>query len=364
MTELNGTERNIMTIEDPVEYVVPSINQIQINEHAGVTFAGGLRAILRQDPDIILVGEIRDGETARIAVQAALTGHFVLSSLHATDSTSALLRFLDMGIEPYIVASAVAGVLSQRLVRRICDQCRGRTCRPPTSWSSSSRPAAGLPEDGFWHGEGCTSAPRPGYQDRIGVYELLRMTPAMRALVATGRHTTSRPGPGARRGHPHPAPGGRPSRRGRRHHHRRGRPRHLRPLGMDRHDDSPSSAPTRSAPPREVMPARVKGKDLMHLSRQLAAFMRAGIPILDGLTLLGRGRVEPDPAPDPRDVAEGLRQGEPLAEAFDRHPEGLPAAYRSMIRSAELTGNLDAVLDRLTVYLEREVEARSKIRSR
>ena len=186
MSEVNGTERNIMTIEDPVEYVVPSINQIQINEQAGVTFASGLRSILRQDPDVILVGEIRDGETARIAVQAALTGHFVMTSLHATDTTSALLRFLDMDIEPYIVGSAVAGVVSQRLLRRTCDQCR-RSYAPKADELEFFLEAGGtVPDGGFWHGEGCTFCADTGYQDRIGVFELLRMTPAMRALVASG----------------------------------------------------------------------------------------------------------------------------------------------------------------------------------
>jgi type IV pilus assembly protein PilB len=185
MAELNGTERNIMTIEDPVEYVVPSINQIQINAQAGIDFAGGLRAILRQDPDIILVGEIRDGETARIAAQAALTGHFVLSSLHATDSTAALLRFLDLDIEPYVVASAVAGVLSQRLLRRTCDHCR-RTYEPTIDELEYFAQAGGHPPDGgFSHGEGCTFCSGSGYHDRVGVYELLRMTPAMRALIGT-----------------------------------------------------------------------------------------------------------------------------------------------------------------------------------
>jgi type IV pilus assembly protein PilB len=184
MGELNGVDRNIMTIEDPVEYVVPSINQIQINEQAGVTFAGGLRAILRQDPDVILVGEIRDGETARIAVQSALTGHFVMTSLHATDTTSALMRFLDMDIEPYIVASAVAGVLSQRLLRRSCDQCR-RAYDPTAEELDFFLEAGGnVPEQGFSYGEGCTFCSQTGYQDRIGVYELMRMTPAMRKLVA------------------------------------------------------------------------------------------------------------------------------------------------------------------------------------
>src|SRR5277367_3456554 len=121
--ELNSPERNIMTIEDPVEYTYASINQIQINEPAGITFANGLRSILRQDPDVILVGEVRDVDTARIAVQSALTGHFVLSSLHATDSIAALFRLLDMGIEAFLVASSVTAVVAQRLVRRVCAHC-------------------------------------------------------------------------------------------------------------------------------------------------------------------------------------------------------------------------------------------------
>jgi type IV pilus assembly protein PilB len=124
LSEINEPYRNIMTIEDPVEYVFPSINQIQTNEQAGITFADGLRSILRQDPDVILVGEVRDVETARIAVQSALTGHFVLSSLHATDSAAALHRFLDMGIESFLIASSVIAVVAQRLLRRICPECR------------------------------------------------------------------------------------------------------------------------------------------------------------------------------------------------------------------------------------------------
>ena len=124
LTEISDPSRNVMTIEDPVEYVFPTINQIQTNEQAGVTFATGLRSILRQDPDVILVGEIRDVETARIGVQSALTGHLVLSSVHATDAVSALHRFLDMGIESFLVASSIIGIVGQRLVRRICPSCK------------------------------------------------------------------------------------------------------------------------------------------------------------------------------------------------------------------------------------------------
>jgi type IV pilus assembly protein PilB len=181
--EINSPERNIMTIEDPVEYTFPSINQIQINEQAGVTFAGGLRSILRQDPDVILVGEVRDVETARIAVQSALTGHFVLSSLHATDAASALHRLLDMGIENFLVAASVTGVLSQRLVRRVCDYCR-EPYRPPAEELVFLRALDGQPPPGgFTRGAGCNFCAHTGYLDRIGVYEMMPVTDALRELV-------------------------------------------------------------------------------------------------------------------------------------------------------------------------------------
>jgi type IV pilus assembly protein PilB len=183
LSEINSSERNIMTIEDPVEYTFPSINQIQINETAGITFAGGLKSILRQDPDVILVGEIRDVETARIAVQSALTGHFVLSSLHATDAVSALHRLLDMGIEHFLVASSVTAVLAQRLVRRICRHCR-ETYQPPAPELALLAAIGGAtPQGGFVRGAGCNFCAQTGYLDRAGVYEMMPITEAVRALI-------------------------------------------------------------------------------------------------------------------------------------------------------------------------------------
>jgi type IV pilus assembly protein PilB len=181
--ELNNPERNIMTIEDPVEYTFPTINQIQINEAAGVTFANGLRSILRQDPDIILVGEVRDVDTARIAVQSALTGHFVLSSLHATDSIAALHRLLDMGIEAFLVASSVAAVVAQRLVRRTCTYCK-EPYVPTAEEMAFLKAFDGVaPESGFTHGAGCNFCAQTGYLERIGVYELLPITDEVRELI-------------------------------------------------------------------------------------------------------------------------------------------------------------------------------------
>jgi type IV pilus assembly protein PilB len=181
--ELNSPERNIMTIEDPVEYTFPTINQIQINEPAGVTFANGLRSILRQDPDIILVGEVRDVETARIAVQSALTGHFVLSSLHATDAISALHRLLDMGIEPFLVASSVTAVVSQRLVRRICEHCQDFYDPAPEELAFLNMFGGTAPASGFLRGTGCNFCAQTGFLDRIGVYELMPVSDEVRELI-------------------------------------------------------------------------------------------------------------------------------------------------------------------------------------
>jgi type IV pilus assembly protein PilB len=184
MAEINSAERNITTIEDPVEYVFPGINQIQINEQAGLTFADGLRSILRQDPDVILVGEIRDVETARIAVQSALTGHFVLSSIHATDSVLALHRFLDMGIESFLIASSVRAVVGQRLLRRVCTSCKEEYSPTDDERTFYEELTEGKGEKTHWfRGTGCNFCSNTGYRDRIGIYELLRITPELKRLV-------------------------------------------------------------------------------------------------------------------------------------------------------------------------------------
>lgn len=183
LSEIDSPERNIMTIEDPVEYSYASINQIQINEAAGITFATGLKSILRQDPDVILVGEMRDAETARIAVQSALTGHFVLSSVHATDTATALHRLLDMGIETFLVASSVSAVVSQRLIRRICLNCRQYYEPPAPEVAFLRSTGVAVPVGGLIRGAGCEQCAQSGYLERTGVYELMRVTDAIRELV-------------------------------------------------------------------------------------------------------------------------------------------------------------------------------------
>ncbi len=183
LLEINSTGKNVTTVEDPVEYVFPGINQVQTNTKAGLTFATGLKALLRQDPDTILVGEIRDADTARIAIQSALTGHFVLSSLHGTDAVAALHRLLDMGIEAFLVASAIVGVVSQRLLRKTCENCKEEYTPGAEELAVFRQHSGGSEKSVFYHGKGCSYCSGTGYRERIGVYELLRITPEVRRLI-------------------------------------------------------------------------------------------------------------------------------------------------------------------------------------
>lgn len=180
--ELCNEQTNIMTLEDPVEYNIPGTNQCQINEKTGMTFAAGLRSILRQDPDVISVGEIRDGETASIAVRAAITGHLVISTLHTNDAVSTISRLVDIGVEPYMISSALRGVVSQRLVRKICPHCR--KAYTPTEEEKRMVGIAENEDVTFYKGEGCQECGRTGYRGRRGVFEILTLDAPLRREVA------------------------------------------------------------------------------------------------------------------------------------------------------------------------------------
>ena len=176
LAELDAATRNIITLEDPVEYSLPGINQVAVNRRSGMTFAKGLRAIVRQDPDVIMLGEIRDEETAGIAVQAALTGHLVLSTLHTNSAAGAVYRLLDMGIAPYLLAAALRGVVAQRLVRRLCPACRRQ--RTATVAERSF-----LGADLIWEQQGCEQCQAAGYRGRVAVQEVLPLTTSLQQLV-------------------------------------------------------------------------------------------------------------------------------------------------------------------------------------
>ncbi|MFH1453802.1 MAG: type IV-A pilus assembly ATPase PilB [Armatimonadota bacterium] len=181
--KLNRGDNNIITIEDPVEYQLPGINQVQVNEKAGLTFANALRCFLRQDPDIIMVGEIRDSETAKIAIEAALTGHLVLSTLHTNDAAGAITRLIEMGVEPFLVASSVIGVLAQRLPRVICSNCKEAYNPPAESVRKFGFAAQSDSQVTFYKGVGCDNCKQTGYKGRTGVYELLPVSDRLKGLI-------------------------------------------------------------------------------------------------------------------------------------------------------------------------------------
>lgn len=191
LAELNQPEKNIITLEDPVEYRMEGISQVAVNRKAGLTFVTGLRSILRQDPDIVMLGEIRDRETASISIQAALTGHLVFSTLHTNTALGAVVRLIDMGVEPYLVIAALRGVAAQRLVRRLCPCCREPYSPPRDGWE---RRYLGLSAD--WQGtlyrkKGCAQCHGTGYRGRAAIQEAVELTPAMRRAILDGASETT-----------------------------------------------------------------------------------------------------------------------------------------------------------------------------
>lgn len=180
LARIDCVGRNVVTVEDPVEYQFPRVTQVQVHPKIGMTFAAGLRAILRQDPDIIMVGEVRDGETLQMAIQSALTGHLVLSTLHCNDAAAGAARMVDMGAEPYLVASSVSGIIAQRLIRRVCEKCK-----EPLTVTDAVRQKLDLKDDGtvYYHGKGCKSCRGTGYMGRISVYEVVPMIEPLQQAV-------------------------------------------------------------------------------------------------------------------------------------------------------------------------------------
>ena len=186
LSALNSPERNVLTVEDPIEYELEGIGQTQVNSRVDMSFSRGLRAILRQDPDVVMVGEIRDNETAQIAVQASLTGHLVLSTLHTNSACGAVTRLRDMGVEPFLLSSSLVGVIAQRLVRRLCPHCK--TAHAVRPQEQQLLQAHGINASHLWQAKGCTSCRQSGYQGRMAIHELLLATPELREAIHTERH--------------------------------------------------------------------------------------------------------------------------------------------------------------------------------
>jgi type IV pilus assembly protein PilB len=180
---VNSPETKLLTAEDPVEYEIEGITQVPVNPLVGLNFASALRSFLRQDPDVIMVGEIRDLETAQIAIQASLTGHLVLSTLHTNDASGAVTRLIDMGLEPFLIASTLEAILAQRLVRRICKQCRQPFAPSSQMIAQLGIGSAEAASKQFFYGKGCVACNQTGYKGRMGIYEFLQVTDAIRDLI-------------------------------------------------------------------------------------------------------------------------------------------------------------------------------------
>jgi len=189
LNELNRPDVKIITAEDPVEYYLPGVNQCEVKAKIGMTFARIIRAMLRQNPNILLVGEIRDQETAETAIQASLTGHLVFSTLHTNDAPSAVTRLVDIGIQPFLVASSVMGIMAQRLVRKICPKCRQRIEPPAAILKSLGLRPELAKKANFMKGKGCSNCNKSGYRGRMGIYELMTMTNQIRELTFKGEST-------------------------------------------------------------------------------------------------------------------------------------------------------------------------------
>jgi type IV pilus assembly protein PilB len=187
LNAISTPEINVVTVEDPVEYRLPGVNQVQINPRAGLSFATALRSIIRSDPDVIMVGEIRDGETARISIEAALTGHFVLSTLHTNDAPSAITRLTEMGVEPFLTGAAISAVLAQRLARRLCPHCAEQYLPSSDELRGlhlSEDMIAALDGVAFRRRRGCARCGQTGYRGRVGVFQLLAMSDRLEQLAA------------------------------------------------------------------------------------------------------------------------------------------------------------------------------------
>lgn len=186
LSMLHSPDKNIITLEDPVEYSIDGITQSQVHPEAGFTFEKGIRSLLRQDPDVVLIGEIRDRQTAQVAIEAALTGHIVLSTIHTNDASTVIMRLIDMGIEPFLVNAAISGVLAQRLARTICPKCRIKI--EPTDQDCALLERLGSQPCTLYKGAGCDACMNLGYKGRIGIFELLTMTPQLRSLIMVRPH--------------------------------------------------------------------------------------------------------------------------------------------------------------------------------
>ena len=411
---LNQPGVNIATVEDPAEINLPGINQVNVNDRAGLTFAAALKSFLRQDPDIIMVGEIRDLETADIAIKAAQTGHMVMSTLHTNDAPTTLTRLLNMGVAPFNIASSVLLITAQRLARKLCENCK-----KPADYPRESMLKAGFkPEDldGNWkpyRAVGC-SACNNGYKGRVGIYQVMPITEAIQRIIlsegtaldiakqaqaegvrdlrqsglikvrsrchdARGsdhRHQRvarrllpTQPAPPA---HPWPPQHSSKTRQG--NHLRVGRQGPNGKIVRGEMRAGGESVVNASLRRQGILVSKVKKRrtsggrsikqrDIAIFTRQLATMMKAGVPLLQSFDIVARGSTNPRMTKLLTDIRSDVETGTSLSAAFRKHPLHFDALYCNLVEAGEAGGILEALLDRLAIYQEKTLAIKSKIKS-
>jgi general secretion pathway protein E len=398
LQQLNDGSRNILTVEDPVEYAIDGVGQTQVNAKVGMTFATGLRAILRQDPDVVMVGEIRDRETAEIAVQASLTGHLVLSTVHTNDAIGAITRLRDMKVEQFLLASTLRAVIAQRLPAALARFCRARE---PASAGLGSLLGLG-PNDIVYRPVGCPECGHSGYKGRMGVFEAVRIDPTVRKMINEGaeeaaiarhafRHAPNLSAAARElvlKGETTPEEAIRVSRRdevsiqvclscrrsaGR---ERRGSVQAISPDSARASLESrklyvlklaPGSEEQKASRKQDWLPdflktKRLSAKQLTLFTRQLATMTKVS-PLEEALRIISRQSEQEHVRAAVTRVADGVVEGRRLVDAMAAEPRSFPPLYRAMVAAGETSGSLPELLERLAKLLERQSEMRGKVLS-
>ena len=412
LSEMNDVGVKIITTEDPVEYDIDGLVQVPINADIGVTFASTLRSILRQDPDIILVGEIRDFETAKIAVQAALTGHLVFSTLHTNDAPGAVTRMRDMGVPPFLLTATLQGILAQRLVRKICVDCREEFTPSPEMLMELALTREKVKGRTFYHGRGCERCNNTGHKGRCGIYELLRDQRRDPRVGHRGRLQGSARRRRPPQRHDHPARGGPESDFRGHDQHRRNSARNrargrllngaigmptfqyeamdntgaeikdsveaptaeeahatIRQMGYfvtkiaekGRKRKKPGAKRSTGKRKKTFSIGGVSSKQLCVFTRQLSTLQDAGLPVLRSLKIL-EGQAKPGPLKNVLgDVIEDIESGLALSEALAKYPRTFDKLYVNMVKAGEAGGALEVILQRLADFKEKAQSLKRRV---
>jgi len=363
LSEINDKKRNILTVEDPIEYFIDGIGQTQVNGKVDMTFARGLRAILRQDPDVVMVGEIRDLETASIAVQASLTGHMVFSTLHTNTAVGAITRMRDMGVEPFLLSSSLVAVLAQRLVRVLCDECRTSRTASDVEFEQLKLTDAGKkltePPAIFTPGS-CSACNNTGYAGRTGIYELVNIDETMRSMIHdigaeqqleqyAHQHTASIRQDGMRlvlEGVTTLEEVMRVTKEA----------KGFDPLAINQVKERAEKSSVKG-----LFARRFNSTDLALFTRQLSTLVRSGTPLEEALRTIGKHTEKPRVKRTIMGVRSRVSEGFPLEKAMGEFPSDFPEMYRATIAAGEKSGHLDAVLDWLADYTETKQETQQSV---